>query len=448
MLVVNINQPINKLFFYERMKNMLTFEKSKEMHEVAKKLIPLGTSSGMRANVDPIIYYERADGPWFYSVEGHQLLDYTLAWGPLILGSNNLAINQAVTQQLGKSYSLGAQHHLEIELAEKIIKSVPGLEEVVFSNTGTEAVQIALRLARAKTGRNKIIKFEGHYHGWMNNILVSYKPGKNSLSKATPTCGGQPESEYKDTVILPWNDVEALTKAFEIHKNEIACVITEPILANSGSCNPQPGYLETIISLCKKNGAVSIFDEVITGFRIALGGAREYYQLDPDLSVYAKAIANGFTMSAVGGKREIFDVLRDKRTIHAGTYNGNSINLVAALATLNQLSVPGLYKKMHQHGNEIIKTIEEAGELAGIKVITSGLGTVFSVHFGLEKPPENYEDTFKADLNLQKEFRKYLLESAVQVLPDGRWYISASHTDKELAFAKNAIKNAFRKLGK
>jgi glutamate-1-semialdehyde 2,1-aminomutase len=427
---------------------MISFEKSKEMHEIAKKLIPLGTSSGMRANVEPIVYYERADGPWFYSVEGHKLLDYTLAWGPLILGSNNKLINQAVIEQLGKSYSLGAQHYLEIELAEKMIQVVPGLEEVIFSNTGTEAVQVALRLARAKTNRNKIIKFEGHYHGWMNNILVSYKPTKNNLSKATPTCGGQPESEFKDTIILPWNDVDALVKVFETHKNEIACVISEPILANSGSCNPKNGYLETIISLCKQNGAVSIFDEVITGFRIALGGAREYYHLNPDLSVYAKAMANGFTMSAVGGKREIFDVLRDKRTIHAGTYNGNSINLAAALSTLNQLSEPGIYQKMHQHGNAIRATIAEEGKIAGIKVITSGLGTVFSVHFGLEKQPENYEDTFNVDLDLQKEFRKYLLESAVQVLPDGRWYVSASHTENELAFVKDAIKNAFRKLRK
>lgn len=427
---------------------MISFDKSKEMYETAKKSIPLGTSSGMRANVEPIIYYEKADGAWFYSVEGHRLLDYTLAWGPLILGSNNQGINQAVSEQLSKSYSLGAQHHLEIELAEKIIKSVPGLEEVIFSNTGTEAVQVALRLARAKTGRNKIIKFEGHYHGWMNNILVSYKPSSVNLSKATPTCGGQPESEYKDTIILPWNNMDALANAFEIHKNEIACVITEPILANSGSCAPEPSYLESIISHCKQHGAVSIFDEVITGFRIALGGAREYYHLNPDLSVYAKAIANGFTMSAVGGKRAIFDVLRDKRTMHAGTYNGNSINLAAALSTLNQLSKPGTYQKMHAHGNAIRATIEEESRKAGIKVSTSGLGTVFSVGFGLENPPKNYAETLKADLVLQKEFRKYLLESAVQVLPDGRWYVSASHNAEELSFVQNAIKNAFKKLKK
>lgn len=427
---------------------MILFDKSQEMYEVAKRLIPLGTSSGMRANVEPIIYYEKADGPWFYSVEGHKLLDYTLAWGPLILGSNNNAINQAVIEQLSKSYSLGAQHNLEIELAEKIIQSVPGLEEVIFSNTGTEAVQVALRIARAKTSRNKIIKFEGHYHGWMNNILVSYKPSAANLSKTTPTCGGQPESEYRDTIILPWNNLEALKEAFYTYKNEIACVITEPILANSGSCLPKAGFLENLIALCRENGAISIFDEVITGFRIALGGAREYYGLEPDLSVYAKAMANGFTMSAVGGKREIFDVLREKKTLHAGTYNGNSINLAASLATLKQLSVPGTFQKMHEHGYAIRATLTEESQNANVNITTSGLGTVFSLHFGLEKQPVNYADTLGADLTRQKEFRKYLLESSVQVLPDGRWYVGASHTSHELAFAKKAIQNAFRKLSK
>ncbi len=427
---------------------MILFDKSQEMYEVAKKLIPLGTSSGMRANVEPIIYYEKADGPWFYSVEGHKLLDYTLAWGPLILGSNNNAINQAVMEQLSKSYSLGAQHNLEIELAEKIIQCVPGLEEVIFSNTGTEAVQVALRIARAKTGRNKIIKFEGHYHGWMNNVLVSYKPSAANLSKTTPTCGGQPESEYKDTITLPWNNLEALKNAFNTYKNEIACVITEPILANSGSCLPMAGFLENLIALCRENGAISIFDEVITGFRIALGGAREYYGLEPDLSVYAKAMANGFTMSAVGGKREIFDVLREKKTLHAGTYNGNSINLAASLATLHQLSVPGIFQKMHEHGYAIRAALAEEAQNAKINIATSGLGTVFSLHFGLKKQPTNYADTLETNLALQKEFRRYLLESCVQVLPDGRWYVGASHTSHELDFAKNAIQNSFRKLSK
>lgn len=427
---------------------MISFEKSKILHERALKSIPLGVSSGMRANVKPITYFERADGPYFYSVEGHRLLDYTLAWGPLILGSNVKAINEAVIDQLGKSYTLGAQHQLEIDLAEKMINCVPGLEEVIFSNTGTEAVQAAIRISRAKTDRNKIIKFEGHYHGWMNNILVSYKPKKEDLSKTSPTCGGQPASEYDDTIVLPWNNLQALENAFEEHKGEIACVITEPVLANSGSCIQNDGYLESVISLCKKHGAISIFDEVITGFRIALGGAREYYQLNPDLSVYAKAMANGFAMSAVGGKREVFDVLRDGRTIHAGTYNGNSINFAAALATLNQLSEPGLYKDMHQHGYDIRDTIEKEAKLANIKLQTSGLGTVFSIHFRIDKPPENYTDTLDADMALQAEFRKYLLEEKVQVLPDGRWYVGASHSTEHLLMTKEAIKKAFGKLKK
>jgi len=427
---------------------MLNFNLSKEKFELAKKVIPLGATSGMRASVEPIIYYERADGPWYYSVEGHKILDYTLAWGPLILGSNNQSINQAINDQLQKSYTLGAQHQLEIDLAHKIIDSIPNLEEIIFSNTGTEAVQVALRIARAKTNRNKIIKFEGHYHGWMNNILVSYKPTSENLSVATPTCGGQPENEYSDTIILPWNNLDILKSAFETYKNQIACVITEPILANSGCCLPNSGYLQNVIDLCREHDVISIFDEVITGFRLALGGAREFYNLQPDLSIYAKAIANGFTLSAVAGKKEIFEVLRDKRTMHAGTYNGNSINLAAALATIGQLSQPQTFQKMHAHGNTLRATIEEEAKKTGIKVITSGAGSVFSVLFGLENPPQNYADTLKANNLLQKEFRKHLLDSAVQVLPDGRWYISAAHTDLELTFAQEAIEKAFQKLQK
>jgi len=427
---------------------MLSFELSKLKFELAKKVIPLGATSGMRASVEPIIYYERADGPWYYSVEGHKILDYTLAWGPLILGSNNQTINQAIINQLQKSYTLGAQHQLEIDLANKIIDSIPSLEEIIFSNTGTEAVQVALRIARAKTKRNKIIKFEGHYHGWMNNILVSYKPSSENLSVATPTCGGQPENEYRDTIILPWNNLEILKSTFETFKNQIACVITEPILANSGCCLPNQGYLQNVIDLCREHGAISIFDEVITGFRLALGGVREYYNLQPDLSIYAKAMANGFTLSAVAGKKEIFDVLRDKRTMHAGTYNGNSINLAAALATISQLSQPQTFQKMHAHGNTLRAIIEEEAKKTGIQAITSGTGSVFSVLFGIKNPPQNYADTLQANNLLQKEFRKHLLDSAVQVLPDGRWYISAAHTDLELKFAQGAIKKAFQKLQK
>ena len=224
-----------------------------------------------------------------------------------------------------------------------MVEVLPGVDQVIFSNSGSEAVQAALRLARANTGRDKIVKFEGHYHGWLNNVLVSFHPTREQAGKRTPSVGGQPDNEYRDTLILPWNDREELEALFREKGDEIACVITEPILANSGSCMPDDGYLQKIVDLCRSSGAVSIFDEVITGFRIALGGAREYFGIHPDLSVYGKAMAGGFTMAAVGGREELFDVLRDGKTIHAGTYNGSSFNLAAALAAIGTLEETAPY---------------------------------------------------------------------------------------------------------
>ena len=424
---------------------MLCFERSKALYADACEVLANGVSSGMRKDVTPVpLYFERANGPYYYDVDGNEFVDYTLGWGPLIAGSNNPRINAAVTTQLSKSYTLGAQHELEIALAQKLVEILPGVEQVVFSNTGSEAVQCALRLARATTGRNKVIKFEGHYHGWMNNILVSYHPAGTELGKAAPSCGGQPWNEYADTIVLPWNDLNALEAAFQEHRDEIACVITEPILVNSGSCMPNDGYLDGLIELCRAKGAISIFDEVITGFRIALGGAREYFGLTPDMSVYAKAMAGGFTMAAIGARANMFDALRDGRTLHAGTYNGTSHNLAAAIATIDLLSAPGTHERMHQHGFAIREVIESEGRANGVPLVTTGVGTAFSVHFGQREPPRDYRDTLKSDPVMCKKFQLQMLENHVLLLPEGRWYVGLTHTETELARTTGAIGESMR----
>ena len=403
----------------------------------------MGVSSGLRRNVGPVpMFFERGDGPYFFDVDGHKLLDYTLGWGPLILGNNHPAVTAAVMKQLTQAYGFGAQHRGEIELAELLVRVVPSVERVVFSNTGTEAVQAAVRFARAYTGRGKIIKFEGHYHGWLNNVLVSYRLKSSDPCATLPTCGGQPAAEFAETIVLPWNDLDALAAALHRYPQEIACVLTEPILANGGSCMPSPGYLQGIVELCREHGAVSIFDEVITGFRIALGGAREYFSVTPDLSVYAKALAAGFTLSAVGGRAEIFGVLEDGRTIHAGTYNGNPINLAAATATVQTLAEPGTFDRMHAYGLQLRQTLERGAAERGIPLVTTGVGSVFSVHFGLETPPQNYRDTLPADATRYGRFRNAMLGAGVLLLPDGRWYIGAAHSDEELRLTQRAIEHA------
>lgn len=426
---------------------MLKTDRSKHLYERACRSLATGVSTVFRRNVTPIpLYMKRASGPYHYDADGHELLDYLLAWGPLIVGNNHPKLTEAVMQQLATGYTYGAQHEDEIRLSELMVKTLPGVERVIYSNTGTEAVQAALRLARAYTGRDKIIKFEGHYHGWLNNVLVSVHPSAEQLGQTVPSCGGQPAEEYSHTIALPWNDLAALEQTLEKHRDQIACVITEPVLVNGGCCMPEEGYLRAIIDLCKQHGAVSIFDEVITGFRLALGGAREYFGLEPDLSIYAKAIAGGFSFSAIGGGQPIFDVLEDGRTIHAGTYNGNPIGVAAAIATIGILSEPGTFDRMHRHGNAIRETIEKASAACGQKLVTTGTGAAFSVHFDLERPPHSYRDVMKANTDKYTCFRAHLLEHHIQLAPDGRWYIGATHTDNELEKVIPAIQQSMKAL--
>jgi len=422
-------------------------------HAESSKYLVMGVSSGMRISVtDPPLFFERAEGPYYFDVDGNKLLDHTLAWGPLILGSNHPALNDAVTRALQKSYTLGAQHPGEIALAKRLVEILPGVDQVLFSNTGTEAIQTAIRLSRTQTGRTKFIKFEGHYHGWANNVLLSYhvtddEAGPLETPHIVPSMGGQPASEYTEVIVLPWNRLDLLEQIFDTQGSDIAAVLTEPLLANSGSIEPVDGFLQGMVDLCAHHGAVSIFDEVITGFRLALGGAREYFGVIPDLSVYAKALAGGFTLSAIGGKRKIFDTLRDGRTIHAGTYNGNTISLAAGLATLETLaSNTDNHNRMHAYGHAIRKTFEEEAQKKGLPLCTSGAGTVFNAHFGLDTPPTHYREYAQADMETYTRFRANMLKNKVQLLPDGRWYVGLSHTDKELEIAQQAICDSFQKL--
>ena len=413
----------------------------------ARKVLAGGVSSSFRAQVTPVLSFERGAGPYLYDADGHELLDYTLAWGLLIAGSCHPRINAAVRDQLERSYAVGAGHELEVRLAERLTELLPGVDLVTFASSGSEIVQVALRLARAATGRDKILKFEGHYHGWMNNVLVSHHPPPADVGAARPVpalAAGQPAAEYADTLVAPWNDLDALRAAFAAHGDEIACVITEPLLANSGCCEPRPGYLAGLLETARAHGALVIFDEVITGFRLALGGAREYYGLTPDLSLYAKAIAGGFPLAAVAGSAAAFAPLLDGRTVHSGSNNGSPVAVAAALATLEILSEPDTYDTMHAHGRAIRRHLEQEASRLGVDLVTCGAGSVFSVHFGLRKPPRCYADTLAADATAFARFRAALLHEGIYLLPDGRWYVGATHTDRELQRTLPAITAALQ----
>ena len=426
---------------------MLNTEQSQLLYDQACQSLATGVSTAFRKHVTPVpLYIESADGPYFYDVDGNQLIDYGLAWGPLIVGNNHPRLNAAVIEQISSGYTYGAQHRGEVELAEKMLSMIPHVQRVIFSNSGTEAVQAALRLARGFTGRDKFVKFEGHYNGWLNNILVSNHPSAEQFGTTVADCGGQPAAEYSLTVTCPWNDLEALRKVFQQNPGQIAAVIGEPILVNGGSCMPGEGYLAGMIELCKQEGAVSIFDEVITGFRIALGGAREYFNLEPDLSTYAKAMAGGFTISAVGGRQEIFDALSDGRTSHFGTYNGNPISVAAAIATIDILSEPGIFDRMHGHGYAIREAIETVAKQCGQTLTTTGTGTAFHVHFGLDSAPQSIRDVMRADQETGDRFRAAMLDQGIYNLPGGRWYVGAAHSDKELHRVLPAIESSMQSL--
>src|SRR5580700_9498200 len=270
------------------------FEGSIARFNRAQKSLAGGVSSGLRASAKPVpIYFNTGTGSRLIDVDGNEFIDYTLAWGPLILGHRSRVVTEAVVDQLGKLQQVGAQHDLEWEVAEQICRIVPCAERVIFSNTGTEAVQAAFRLARAHTGRQKIIRFEGHYHGWMDNVLTGYRPPieDGTLLSEKPPTEGMSETAVAETIVLPWNDLDAVEIALKTRGDEVAALIMEPILCNSGCLMPSTNYLAGIRDLCSRFGAVLIFDEVITGFRVSLGGAQSLFGVTPDLATFGKAIA-------------------------------------------------------------------------------------------------------------------------------------------------------------
>ncbi len=423
--------------------NSKRYEGSAELFAESQRYLAGGVSSGMRAASKPLpLFFSSAAGSHLFDVDGNQYVDYTLAWGPLILGHCHPAIVEAVSVQLKVSQLLGAQHRLEIEVAKKICELVPSAERVIFSNTGTEAVQVALRLARRFTGRRKIIRFEGHYHGWMENILPGYRPSSNSPLPAHSANGARTVGE---TLILPWNDLRAVETVLQAQGREVAALITEPILCNTHCLMPAPGYLQGLRELTQKYGVMLIFDEVITGFRVSLGGAQAWFGVMPDLTTMGKAVAGGFPLSVVGGREEIMDLVAQQKVAHAGTFNGNPIVLAAARATLETLQAEDgrVLKQVEKGGTRLMQEIGKAAQAAGVPILINGIGSCFHVAFTPRREMRNYRDTLESDLAARDEFLLALLQQGIYLMPDGRWYVSAAHTENDLNQTIAIIQNVF-----
>jgi glutamate-1-semialdehyde 2,1-aminomutase len=421
---------------------------SAERFRRASSVLPGGVSSAVRRAARPYpLYFRCGQGARVVDVDNNPYFDYTLAWGPLFLGHAPAAIADAIAAQARQALTYGAQHDLEIEVAERLVKIIPCADAVCFANSGTEIVQLALRLARAATGCQKYIKFEGHYHGWDDSVLISYHPTAEEIAAAQdrPIPVGVGQLPARTPVIAEWNNRASVEAAFRMNPGKISALICEPLVCNSGSLPPEPGFLAFLREITTANGALLIFDEVITGFRVALGGAQELYGVTPDLATYAKAVGAGVPLSVLAGKRQYMDLIAQGGVIHAGSLNGNPLSLAAAGAALDVLTADGgsVYKQVRRNTERLRYGLEEILQSHGLTAVTNGECGVFHIAF-MDRPALRYRDTLPADTALYSDFALALLDEGVLVLPDGRWYVSTAHTEADIDATLDAAACAFR----
>lgn len=419
---------------------------SRDRYQRATQVLAGGVSSGLRRSAKPYpLYFTHGKGSRIWDVDGNAYLDYGLAWGPLILGHAPDRVVERVQQQAARGFTFGAQHDLEIEVASKLVDILPCADCVCFANSGTEIVEVALRLARAITGRHKYLKFEGHYHGWSDQALVSYKPTLAEAQQGQPIPVGQGQLPHHHVTIVEWNDRAGVEQA--LAQGDIGAILCEPLLCNSGCVPADPGFLAFLREQATNTKTLLIFDEVITGFRLALGGAQERYGITPDLATYAKAIGAGAPLSALAGQAEFMDWISDGRVVHAGTLNGNPLALAAAAAALDELAAHhgDCYHWMRERTHRLRHGLQQILHAEGLDVLTTGDGPVFSVHF-LKTPPRTYRDTLPGRPDLYAQFAMGLLAEGVLVLPDGRWYLSTAHTETDIEQTLAAAQHAARGL--
>jgi glutamate-1-semialdehyde 2,1-aminomutase len=398
-----------------------------------------GVSTGLRASMKPHpLFFSGGSGPRLTDLDGNTYLDYVLGWGPVILGHGHPGLTAAVSRQLPHGATYGAGHLLEAEAAEKVLDRIPGTERVLWSNTGSEATQVALRLARGVTGRRRFIKFGGHYHGWSDAMLIGYRPGPDGTLGLGSQ--GQNPSALNDLSLVEWGDLGAVEALLTSPGAAVAAVFCEPVLCNSGVFEPPSGFLEGLRELCDRTGTVLVFDEVITGFRVGSGGAVTRYGVTPDLVVLAKAIAGGYPMAAVAGKADIIDRVTSG-IVHAGTYNGNPVVLAAASATLDALAEPGVYEDFERRGRALADGMRRAFERHGAIAAVNHVGPVVQCAAGVGSA-RTFGDFLAADQEFYDRLTVEMLRRGLFTLPGGRWYLSTAHTDEDIATTAAIIDEA------
>ncbi|MBV9539047.1 MAG: aminotransferase class III-fold pyridoxal phosphate-dependent enzyme [Acidisphaera sp.] len=412
------------------------FDESRRQIEAGSAFLAGGVSSNFRLGVAPTpLVIERAEGAVVVDADGNRLIDYYAAMGPMILGHSPEPVRRAAAAQLERGILYGGTSALEAEAARLVCECVPCAELVRFGSSGSEAVQAALRLARAATGRDTVVKFEGHYHGWFDNVLWSTAPppGANGPVKGSR---GQPDDAGAHLAVLPWNDAAALEA--RLARGDVAAVIMEAAMCNAGAIAPLPGYLERARAACNASGTVLIFDEVITGFRLGLGGAQGRFGVTPDLAVFAKALANGFPVAAVAGRRDLMMQVAEG-VLHGGTYNGQAVCMAACVATLNELRRPGFYDATERRGRRLMDGIRDALAAAGVRAVVAGFPTIFHVGWGLSEPARNWSDFSGLDRAGYVRFTTALLRCGVRALERGAWFVSAAHDDTHIDRTLDAV---------
>jgi glutamate-1-semialdehyde 2,1-aminomutase len=421
---------------------------SEELIQRARLYIPGGVNSPVRAfngvGGDPV-FFDHAAGACLYDVAGRSYIDYVGSWGPMIAGHANPAIIAAVHAAVDKGLSFGAPAAAEVIMAERLCELIDGMDMVRMVNSGTEATMSAVRVARAATGRDRILKFEGCYHGHADAFLV--KAGSGALTLGVPNSPGVPAAYADLTLTLPFNDLEVVRACFAEQGDEIACVIVEPVAGNMNCIPPVAGYLQGLRELCDEHGVVLIFDEVMTGFRVALGGAQALYGITPDLSTFGKVIGGGMPVGAFGGKREFMELVAPSGPVYqAGTLSGNPVAMAAGLATLDQITTPGFYAELGEKTRMLTEGMQAEADFAGVPFTTTSVGGMFGLYFTAEKQIVNFEQSGAVDVDMFRRFFHAMLDKGVYIAPSAyeAGFVSSAHSEEHISATLSAAREAFK----
>jgi glutamate-1-semialdehyde 2,1-aminomutase len=424
--------------------------KSQTLFERAQRSIPGGVNSPVRAfkgvGGDPI-FIQRAEGAYLFSVDNQRYIDYVGSWGPMIAGHAQPDIIRAVQDATVDGLSFGAPTELEVKLAEQICNIIPSIEMIRMVSSGTEATMSAIRLARGFTGRDKIVKFEGCYHGHGDSLLV--KAGSGALTLGVPNSPGIPASLAKHTLTLNYNDSDSVKHTFAKMGGDIACIIVEPVAGNMNCIPPTDGFLKSLREACDASGAILIFDEVMTGFRVALGGAQSIYGITPDITTLGKIIGGGMPVGAFGGKREIMQQLAPTGSVYqAGTLSGNPIAMTAGLKTLEIISQPGFYTDLNDKTHQLLSGLQEKANAASLPFTTAQVGGMFGLFFTNLEKVSSFSQVMACDSERFKRFFHGMLEQGVYLAPSAfeAGFLSSSHSKADIQQTLNAAENVFNTL--